>query len=367
MGLPITFAARSDVGRERDENQDAYGRATTDDFDVYLVCDGLGGYRGGATASRMAVAAIEERLDAEPGELPARLERLLQRANRLVHEAAQDDADLHKMATTAVLVAYDREDQVVHVAHVGDSRAYLVRGNAIRRLTRDHTVVQRLVEEGVLDAEAAENHPHANVISRSVGGEAHVEVEHSEEALEVLDGDIFVLCSDGLHGLVSDQEIARVVRTMPPDEAVERLVDRANEEGGHDNITVEVIRFGEVPDDLPETFEVVTPPLRSRRSVRAAAEIEPSHRSTAPETPASEPAAEVDADETAPPGFRPTSPDDELRDESEGSGRLVLTALLAGLLVAALGIAIMLVVDRDRRVDAPVPVDRIDTVEGSGS
>lgn len=376
MRLPIAFAARSDVGRERDENQDAFGRATTEAYDVYIVCDGLGGYRGGATASRMAVAAIEDRLDEESGDLPTRLERLLQRANRLVHDAATRDPELRKMATTAVLVAYERETGSVHLAHVGDSRAYLIRGHVIRQLTRDHTVVQRLVEEGVLDPAAAEDHPHSNVISRSVGGEEHVEVEHSEEPLEVLDGDIFLLCSDGLHGLVSDGEMAHTVRSMEPEQAVERLVDRANEEGGHDNITVEVIRFGDMPAEVPDVFERVVPIIRPRRRPAEAETTSPSERHTAPENeaewaladteeraayvePDHEPDAEPDAE--PPPASAPVD-----APMSSDNGKLVLTAVLAGLLVAALGIAIMLVVDRDRRVEPPIPVQDIESHEGSG-
>jgi protein phosphatase len=354
MTLKLVSAACSDVGRQRDENQDAFGGRQCGPAHVFVVCDGLGGYRGGATASRMAVACVEERFDAIEGTTAARIEATLQRANRLVHDAAQSDPELYKMATTAVVLVLDEATGTAELAHVGDSRAYLVRGTTIRQLTRDHTVVQRLVDEGVLDAEAAKNHPHGNVISRSIGGESAVEVEHGDAPLTVQEGDVFVLCSDGLHGLVEPEEVARTVRAMPPGQAAEALVARANEEGGHDNITVQVVVVEPAAAPIRGEISLALPPPRARQP------LAPPKRRTTVETPASVPQVEAPKPPEAPvvrdEAFAATAAPARVRETgADVNVRFVVTAVLAGLLVAAIGIAIMLVVDRHHAADLPEP------------
>jgi PPM family protein phosphatase len=369
MTLTLSSAACSDVGRQRDENQDAYGALVASSAHVFVVCDGLGGYRGGATASRMAVACIEERFLNTEGATASRIEATLQRANRLVHDAAQNDPELYKMATTAVVLVVDTDRETAEVAHVGDSRAYLVRGSTIRQLTRDHTVVQRLVDEGVLDAEAAKNHPHGNVISRSIGGESAVEVEHGDAPVNVLPGDVFVLCSDGLHGLVDAEEVARAVRAMPAEEAATTLVARANEYGGHDNITVQIVVVEPAAGPIRGEISVAVPPQRPRSP------LAPPKRRTTVETPVQLPAA----DTTEP--AEPLAPEPPVtRDEAyavtaapervrtgDGNLKFVVTAVLAGLLVAAIGVAIMLVMERDRRAELPPPAAPVPTSESEGS
>ncbi len=259
MSRKLTFAPQTDVGRERSENQDAFGSKHLDGLDFYIVCDGMGGHAGGSTASKLGIATIEdqlEQLDLEPEE---RIKAAIEAANAAIFETALYNRKLRGMGTTVVVLGIDHQADVGYIAHVGDSRIYRVRGDVMQRMTRDHTMVQRLVDDGILAPEDAENHPNANVISRSLGGHPAVEVELGPETLDLLEGDIFVLCSDGLSGLVSEKEIARVVTTMEPPEAAHHLIDRANQEGGHDNITVEIIRIGDQPEAVHD-FQIVHPP-----------------------------------------------------------------------------------------------------------
>ena len=379
MPLSLSFAARSDVGQERDENQDAYGFAESESLWLFTVCDGLGGYAGGATASRMAVSALESRVPSDEGPLRDRMERAIQRANRLIHEKAQTDPTCRKMATTVALFVVDADEEVAHIAHVGDSRIYRMRGNAFTLLTRDHTFVQRLVDDGILTPEAAANHPQGNVISRSVGGESKVDIEHGEAPLPLEAGDIYVLCSDGLHGLVSDEEIARTVLAHPPKDAARILVDRANEEGGHDNITVQVVAVEPRPAAPPEDIEVVLPkPLRhvaaaspGRVGPESASDVALADTDPRVSTPPPVPEIEESEDdpalafgdtvevETAKERPRAADADDADRGVS---GAFVMSALVAFIVVVAIGLALLAWSVRDT-----VPAPMVAPGEGSGS
>jgi len=258
--LQVTFEAHSDVGRERSENQDAFGSNRRPGFGSFFVCDGMGGHAGGSTASRLAVSVIEQRL--AESQLPPRerIEQAIREANDAIHDKAARERELRGMGTTIVFVGIDEERSEAYVAHVGDSRVYHLRGSILRRVTKDHTMVQRLVDEGLLTEEQAEHHPNSNIISRSLGGRPEVEVEFTDAPMAIQDGDLFVLCSDGLHGLVTEMEIARIAAAMPPAEAVRKLIARANEEGGHDNITAEIVLIG-TQGAAPDRFEIVKPPV----------------------------------------------------------------------------------------------------------
>lgn len=257
--LQVTFEAHSDVGRERSENQDAFGSQRLEGFGSYFVCDGMGGHAGGSTASRLAVAVIEERLAASGLPLRERIEQAIREANDAIHDKASRERELRGMGTTIAFVGIDEVRGEAYVAHVGDSRVYHIRGSVLRRVTKDHTMVQRLVDEGLLTEEQAEHHPNSNIISRSLGGRPEVEVEFTDAPMPIQEGDLFVLCSDGLHGLVTEMEIARIVTSMPPAAAVRKLIDRANEEGGHDNVTAEIVLVGK-QGEAPARFELVKPP-----------------------------------------------------------------------------------------------------------
>lgn len=260
MARSITFEARTDVGRERRENQDFYGSLRQENVEFFIVCDGMGGHAGGSTASRLAVETIVDSLEKLDLPAAARMEEAVKEANRAIFTMSMERRELRGMGTTAVIMAVDHDSNTAHLVHVGDSRIYRLRGNVFQRMTRDHTMVQRLVDEGIITEEEAENHPNSNVISRSLGGQGDVEVEHAPEAYTLEEGDIFLLCTDGLSGLVSEREMAYTLSTLPPADAAERLIDRANEEGGHDNITVEVVLIGTQPEPFTDPLELVHPP-----------------------------------------------------------------------------------------------------------
>lgn len=342
----LRFAERTDVGRERAENQDACGHVITDDLAVFFVCDGMGGYAGGSTASRLAVETITGQFQASEAPMKERITNAIRAANLVIHQRATEDKSLRHMGTTVVLLVIERAERRAWWAHVGDSRIYLLRGDVIRRLTRDHTMVQSLVDDGIISREEARNHPRSNVISRSLGTRPEVEVDVSEP-FDLLEGDSFLLCSDGLHGLVEDEEAAHLVRSLPPEDAVERLIERANEEGGPDNITAQVVHIDDGSSWAEvETWQAVHPPiLRERR--RVADEDEDPAPSAAPLA-------------SPPPGVAldsaPVAAD--LADGDDDPITLFLLALLLGVVVVALVWA-----SSGSPYDVVLPTD--DAIEGS--
>jgi PPM family protein phosphatase len=245
-------AALTDVGRQRQSNEDSY----LDREPVFAVADGMGGARAGEVASRMAVEAFES---AEPGDGPEELLRGVAReANRRIYEMAQSDSEHAGMGTT--LTAAMVTGREVAVGHVGDSRLYRLRDGKLERLTEDHSLVEELVRQGRLTPEEAETHPQRSIITRALGPEADVDVETFTHTGRT--GDVYLICSDGLSGMVSEDEMAAIVReSLSLKEAAYRLIDAANQNGGKDNITVVLFRLesdgdgddeadgGEVSDD----------------------------------------------------------------------------------------------------------------------
>ncbi len=238
LGALLTASA-TDVGQVRTVNQDACGEARDLDRGMHLliVADGMGGHRGGEVASQIAVEVVEEvfrDLDEAPGLL---LKSALEAANIKIFEAANHDLDLAGMGTTGVGVIFTGEDRA-WIAHVGDSRAYLLRGNVFTQLTGDHSVVGELVRRGQLTSEEARVHPQSNEILRALGTQPDVDVEMTP--IDVQLGDRLLLCSDGLSGMLPDAEIAGVLARHDAETAVSKLIEMANEAGGSDNITVQI-------------------------------------------------------------------------------------------------------------------------------
>lgn len=268
-----TFVASlSDVGRVRSVNEDSCDSfLRSDGTRLLVVADGMGGHRGGAVASREALATIAsiftENSTLDPARDPASLlVRAIERANERVFSLARQDPELAGMGTTVVAFLLDAEGRGA-VAHVGDSRAYRLRGGRLEALTSDHSVVAEMLQRGVLTAEEAAFHPRRNEILRSVGVLPDVEVELA--AVEVAPGDWFLLCSDGLCGVVSDAEIEEVlVHTRSPNAAVAALVDLANDCGGPDNVTVQILAIPPAPKDDPKTAESSTANSASRAGSR---------------------------------------------------------------------------------------------------
>ena len=209
---------------------------------MFVVADGMGGHRGGATASQTAVEALEAAFASAESISADWLALAIQQANRAVNDRAAREPSLRGMGTTLVAVAVS-PDGGAWVAHVGDSRAYRLRQSRFEQLTEDHSVVAELVRRGAITPEEADSHPRRNEILRSVGISEAVDAELCELALDP--GDRLLLCSDGLCGVVPDAELERLIAEHAPDDAVVRAVDAANERGGPDNITAVVV---EVPE-----------------------------------------------------------------------------------------------------------------------
>ena len=226
----------SDVGRHRQGNEDSYFMAAP----VYAVADGMGGAQAGEVASRIAIEEFES-IGGQASAPEATLAEIARTANRRIHELASTDHSRAGMGTTlsAAMVA----DDEVSIGHVGDSRVYRFRDDKLERLTTDHSYVQELVSQGRLTPEEAEVHPQSAIITRALGPEAEVEVDTFTIAGE--DGDVYLICSDGLTGMVRDAQIADVLGDAGSlQRAAEELVRAANENGGRDNITVVLFRLG---------------------------------------------------------------------------------------------------------------------------
>jgi serine/threonine protein phosphatase PrpC len=255
--------AKTDTGRVREANEDAF----LVEGPLFAVADGMGGHLAGDVASRTAVETITTRAEQDsPGD-PGSLARLVREANHEIWKKAQSDASLHGMGTTCTLAMLD--DSVLHIAHVGDSRAYLFRDGDLSQLTEDHTLVGRMVREGRLRPDEAEHHPQRSIITRALGVDSDVAVD--TQTIELREGDRVLLCSDGLSSMVERESIAEALGdNADPQEASERLVQLANEAGGEDNITVVVIEVaGDAPAGAATAKAEQAPPPPAAAPVRA--------------------------------------------------------------------------------------------------
>lgn len=245
----VEHAAFTDTGRQRRANEDAlFSRSP-----LFAVADGMGGAKAGEIASRTAIDVIG--LGVEEGIVRSRLVELVRRANRAVHDAQRTDPDLLGMGTT-VTVAHVGEEALT-VAHVGDSRAYLVRAGSLRRLTDDHSLVEEMRRSGKLTAEEAAHHPQRSIITRALGPDATVEVDVREFKLEP--GDIVLLCSDGLTSMLPEPRIGElIVGNTKLDTAGRALIAAANAAGGRDNITVILLRVGELDEPADDADDQAT-------------------------------------------------------------------------------------------------------------
>jgi serine/threonine protein phosphatase PrpC len=256
--LRIETAELTDIGRRRNDNQDNMGRRVPDDPEelerdgaLFVVADGMGGHAAGEIASTVAVQTMTSAyFDAAHGEVLQGLAQAIKQSNEAILSIARENAGRTGMGTT--LVAAVLCQGILYVANIGDSRAYLLRNGRLRQLTEDHSWVAEQVRAGVLTEDQARTHVHRNVITRSLGTQANVTADVFVEPAR--EGDILLLCSDGLHGYVSDEVIRETIAAFPPTEAAKRLVDLANEAGGPDNITVSIFRIDEMEEASPEVL-----------------------------------------------------------------------------------------------------------------
>ncbi len=225
------YTGVTDPGRRRRRNEDAYVAVPP----LFAIADGMGGAQAGEVASGLAAAVLEEATGDDRGE--ERVAALIQEANRRVFQRSNEDATTSGMGTTMTVALVDNADGTIAFGHVGDSRAYRVRDGELEQLTDDHSLVGELVRSGRLSPEEAETHPQRSVITRALGTEPDVDVDTF--TVEAEQGDIYLLCSDGLTDMISQRDIlALVEESSELDAAARALVNAANAGGGEDNITV---------------------------------------------------------------------------------------------------------------------------------
>lgn len=236
--------AKSDLGKARELNEDSYRiPGEEEELKLYILADGMGGYNGGEIASKLAIESAKRYLVSNFDQIPhdrGNIEELIRSsmeyANMVVYEKSKEDSNLEGMGTTLeICLVYGNK---VYIGHVGDSRVYRIRRNIIRKLTTDHSYVEKLVKEGTITREEAEHHPKKNMLMKALGCTAYVEPDVITKGF--LKEDILLLSSDGLTNMVTNQEIYDIV-TKDVYNAAEILVNRANEYGGYDNITVVIV------------------------------------------------------------------------------------------------------------------------------
>jgi PPM family protein phosphatase len=280
VALRALAAGISDVGLQRDHNEDSF--AILGEHELYVVADGMGGHRAGDVASRLATDAIVDffratasddvtwpfHFDARLSEEENRLLTGIRLANRQIIERSSRSRECHGMGTTVVGALFSPKKRRMFIGHVGDSRAYRIRNSEIRQLTRDHSLVNDYLLAMPELTEEQRNELPKNVITRALGMQDHVTVDLQSDEAEA--GDLYVLCSDGLSGMIEDRDILDVAQSTPDlGEACRRLIALANEHGGEDNITAVIVRIerdGAEPgiglsDTLPQ--QVLVPPTSS--------------------------------------------------------------------------------------------------------
>src|SRR3954447_4580901 len=244
----VEKASLTDVGRQRQVNEDNY----LEQSPLFAVADGMGGARAGEVASKVAVEKLGESgpFDGSPEQ---QLAEVTKQANRQIYEMAQSDSALAGMGTTLTAALVTGREVVI--GHVGDSRVYRFRDGELERLTQDHSLVEEFVRQGKLTPEEAENHPQRSIITRALGPEPDVQVDTF--TYPGRDGDVYLICSDGLTGMISEDAIAEILSAGGSlDAAAKQLIDAANENGGRDNITAILFRLedadgeGEASDTL---------------------------------------------------------------------------------------------------------------------
>jgi PPM family protein phosphatase len=324
-------AGLTDPGRRRRRNEDAFVL----DPPLFVVADGMGGAQAGEVASRLAASAFREYHEADELEPEARVAAIIQEANRRIYARARSDTQASGMGTT--LTAALAEGERIAIGHVGDSRAYRLRGGVIEQLTQDHSLVADLMRSGRLTPEEADTHPQRSVITRALGTDPEVDVDTF--TIEPESGDVFVICSDGLSTMVDDDEIIRIVgKSGDLESAARALIKSANRSGGEDNITVVLFTFLDEPAAIDDTLVASGNGQGSEQDLEdtlSGLEAEAVRRAAAEQTAAEEAAAE-------PGGWTPA--DEESRPEEEHRRRwarpAVIVLLIVAVLVALLALAL---------------------------
>lgn len=240
----MRILATSDKGMVREMNQDCYYISNQDsEYNLYILADGMGGYNGGEIASRLAIDSAKQYIDEHIKKielnketLPELIKNSMEYANKMVYEKSKKDINLSEMGTTLeVCLIYNNK---AYIGHIGDSRVYRIRKNIIRKLTIDHSYVEKLVRDGKITREESYHHPKKNMLIKALGCEEKIEPDILVKGF--MSGDIILMCSDGLTNLLSDKEIYEIV-TNNLENANKLLIQTANTRGGYDNITAVII------------------------------------------------------------------------------------------------------------------------------
>jgi len=241
---------KSDVGKVRLNNEDAFyfPRESGNFPELYIVADGMGGHQGGEVASEIAVNEVSSYINSHlsPDTDAQKVKRILESsiisANNKILSLASEHNEYSGMGTTITITLFHNKG--LYIGHVGDSRAYRIRDDNIEQLTKDHSLVWQLAEEGRITMEEAKTHPMKNVITKALGTDENIEPDILE--FDLKDNDIIVLCSDGLTNMLDNDSIKSIVCSLEPEEAALKLIEKANSNGGLDNITVGIIKAGKV-------------------------------------------------------------------------------------------------------------------------
>ena len=242
----MKIASKTDIGKVRSTNQDSFAAGELNDGTAWaVVCDGMGGANGGNIASANAVTIVSEYISSsyhegmDSNSLRTLLQSALYGANVRLYDMANKIESLSGMGTTVVVTIVS--NGVAHIAHAGDSRAYIIHDGELSQITRDHSVVQTMVDKGQITEEEAKNHPNKNVITRALGVGEEVDIEYNEIPFQ--NDDCILICTDGLTNFVTHDNIESVVEEYDFDEYPQVLIDMANENGGGDNITVVALKY----------------------------------------------------------------------------------------------------------------------------
>ncbi len=245
----LEIASLTDVGCQREGNEDSYGYWEPDDDTLFsrlgrlaVIADGMGGHEGGQIASRIAVDTVQQSYsdssDVGPQE---HLLKAFRQAHNAIQQQARQSPYLIGMGTTCT--AFALVDSRLYYAHIGDSHLYLLRGGKLKLLTRDHSLVARLIETGILRPEDAENHPQKHVLTAALGVSDDIDPDYSVEPVQLEKSDVLLICTDGLWGQMNDSEIQQALASQSPQDACQSLTQLAKDRGGPDNITLQVARI----------------------------------------------------------------------------------------------------------------------------
>ncbi len=260
----FSMALSTDIGCQRETNEDA-GLLVPPSSDsssyqkdlLAVVADGMGGYQSGEVASQLAIQVVSRAYYDGIGAPAQRLSNALLAANRAIYERSSESEQLRGMGTTCTALALCKNN--AYLAHVGDSRLYLIRNNAIYQMSEDHSFVMDLVRKGIITAEEAREHPDRNVLQRALGRQPTVEISGWPEGTPLQAGDCYLLCSDGLYGIVGDETIRAIVLAHDPADACAALIDLARRAGAPDNITIGIVKIEKAEEEpalLPATREL---------------------------------------------------------------------------------------------------------------